>query len=230
MINYVDVDITKFDAYFHNSEFYEFLISIFPKNKVDEVCKMYHLGATKTRGVIFWQIDAEQNIRTGKIIRYNSNTGKRRKDINPQWVHRKLNYPEDWELTQCLFGLHLVRKDSSVRIVESEKSAVIMSLIEPQSVWLATGGKYNFKDSLIDEIPTNSMILAYPDRDAFEEWKRKLFSSQYHIGRNRDKAIVLVNWLRNCEYLSQLPDTADIADLNLLKIKEFLNYHKYNKL
>ena len=40
----------------------------------------------KTPGaVVFWQIDRDNNIRTGKIMEYNPETGKRSGLIN--WVH-----------------------------------------------------------------------------------------------------------------------------------------------
>lgn len=51
--------------------------------------------------------------------------------------------PEDWELTQCLFGEHLLPlyPDKPVALVESEKTAVICSGLMPRFLWRATGGK-----------------------------------------------------------------------------------------
>ncbi len=36
-----------------------------------------------------------------------------------------------------------------IGVVESEKTALIMSLVCPDKVWLATGGKANFKESML---------------------------------------------------------------------------------
>ena len=56
--------------------------------------------------------------------------------------------PENWELTQCLFGEHLLsaidEKQKTVALVESEKTAIIASCIMPKYIWLATGGKSQF--------------------------------------------------------------------------------------
>ena len=55
---------------------------------------------------------------------------------------------EDWQLSQCLFGEHLLKThpDKVVVLVESEKSAVIGSAIFPDYVWLATGGKSQMRE------------------------------------------------------------------------------------
>ena len=65
----------------------------------------------KTNDVIYFQIDSDGRCRSGKIMRYNPETGKRIKDENIKgkinWVHsipkRAGHLPDEWELTQCLF-------------------------------------------------------------------------------------------------------------------------------
>jgi hypothetical protein len=75
----------------------------------------YALGATNSKEVIFWQIDIHGKVRTGKIMQYNSITGKRIKHQNGaiDWVHNKLKktgaLPEDFNLQQCFFGEHLLK-------------------------------------------------------------------------------------------------------------------------
>ena len=63
---------------------------------------MRNTGAT-----IFWQVDKQMKIRTGKIILYEPNTGKRVKDSWPNvtWVHSTIR--QDFGLSQCLYGEHL---------------------------------------------------------------------------------------------------------------------------
>ena len=59
------------------------------------------------------------------------------------WIHsllkRRHELAEEWQLSQCLFGEHLLGTypDKVVVLVESEKSAVIGSAIFPGYVWLA---------------------------------------------------------------------------------------------
>ena len=97
------------------STFTTFLATLFPQETVISLTKKYKLGVTKSKDVIYFQIDKKGNIRTGKIMKYNPKTGKRIKDretpFKINWVHSVMRHsgqlPQDWELTQCLFGEHL---------------------------------------------------------------------------------------------------------------------------
>ena len=80
-------------------------------------------------------MDNTGNIRSGKIMAYDTTTGKRlkNKDGKPliNWVHSILEIPK-YNLKQCLFGLHLLNENlKQVAIVESEKTALIMSIEFP---------------------------------------------------------------------------------------------------
>jgi hypothetical protein len=70
-----------------------------------------------------------------------------------------------------LFGLHLINKDYQkyIAIVESEKTAVIMSIVLPDFIWLATGSKSNFKLELLEPLKKRKCI-AYPDKSEFNKW------------------------------------------------------------
>ncbi len=62
------------------SNFGDFLKHNFKEEEINEIMKKYYLGMTKDRSVIFWYIDIENRIRSGKIIQYDSETGKRVKE------------------------------------------------------------------------------------------------------------------------------------------------------
>ncbi len=168
-----------------HSDFTTFLCSIFPKDTVEGLIRRYRLGVTKSRHVIYYQIDRRGGIRTGKIMQYDSTTGKRIKAENTpgriDWVHSVLkrsgHLPAEWELTQCLFGEHLLsepqEQNKTVALVESEKSAVIASAIMPEYIWLATGGKSQLKAEKLATLRGRN-IIAFPDVDAFAEWTAKL--------------------------------------------------------
>lgn len=97
--------------------------------------------------------------KTGKFIKYNPVTGHRIKDDGTgapiTWVHSLLKrngaLVQGWELSQCLFGEHLLAKypDKPVALVESEKTAVVCACTNPDCVWLATGGKGQLNDRVI---------------------------------------------------------------------------------
>lgn len=169
-----------------DSDFTIFLSSLIGRDNTLKIIKDYHLGVTKNRDVIFYQIDKEGRCRTGKIMKYNRESGRRVKDENVggkiTWVHSilkrsdnpKLRLPDKWELTQCLFGEHLLKQYpfKNVAIVESEKTAVICSYFWSHYIWLATGGKSQLNDRLL--VLKGRKIVAFPDVDGYQEWKEKL--------------------------------------------------------
>jgi len=155
------------------NNFIQFISSVYNKDAADYVKELYQIGSsTKWPGaVIFWQIDQEQKIRTGKLMQYNPETGKRTA-IN--WVHSLLRL-QSYNLQQCLFGLHLLNHDKSksIAIVESEKTAIIASLAFPEFLWMATGGLNNLKTATVKELKNRRVIL-FPDSGCYNLWEAKL--------------------------------------------------------
>jgi hypothetical protein len=139
----------------------------------------YMIGLTSKGETIYPQIDMNGRCRTAKIIQYDPTTGHRIKTngMKVDWVHFRLKrsgvIPQDWQLTQCLFGEHLLAKypDMPVAIVEAEKTAFICSAYIPDYVWLATGGKDQLNDRL--NILQGRRITLFPDSDGYDKWKNK---------------------------------------------------------
>jgi hypothetical protein len=167
----------------YNSDFVLFLLGLFGNDEMTEVMENYSLGATKDRAVIFWQIDANGMVRTGKVMKYNSDSGHRIHDGGTNWIHALLmrkqgKQPTDYHLKQCLFGEHLLRKypNKNVALVEAEKSAVIGSVVYPHYIWLATGGKGNMQTDRLKALAGRNVTL-FPDTDAtgstFQDWSNK---------------------------------------------------------
>lgn len=124
-----------------------FLFDVFGTDLASELVSRYFIATSKhwKGATVFWQIDALGKVRTGKIMLYGSNTGKRVKEPfnHITWVHKALKMT-GFELRQCLFGEHLlIDKLKPVALVESEKSAVIASAYLPQFLWLAVGSLNN---------------------------------------------------------------------------------------
>ncbi len=177
-----------------HSNFFRFISSLLDSyygSKAKVVLKRlleeYRLGATREGAVIFWQIDRTNRVRTGKVMQYNPEDGHRIKEGETpavNWVHcilkRQRVLPEEWQLSQCLFGEHLlnVYSDKVAVLVESEKSAVIGSAIFPGYVWLATGGKSQLKEEKL-RVLTGRTVLLFPDADGYAEWKQRAGSMTY---------------------------------------------------
>jgi hypothetical protein len=123
---------------------------------------------------VFWQIDTQGKIRTGKIMLYSTTTGKRVKEPfnHIYWVHKALKKSE-FKLRQCLFGEHLlIDKTKPVAIVESEKTAVIGSIYLPQFIWVAVGSLTNLNAEKCSILKGRTVIL-FPDLNGFEKWSSK---------------------------------------------------------
>ena len=152
-----------------DNKFYQFISSKFGSVQADIIFEKYHVGtADKWNGAtVFWQVDKKSKVRTGKVMLYNPNTGRRVKQCN-DWVHSILlrSYClEDFNLQQCLFGLHLANETTiktPKAIVESEKTAGIMSLFCPEYIWLACGGLSALNYEKIKPIKRHKIVL-FPD-------------------------------------------------------------------
>ncbi|WP_284041562.1 DUF6371 domain-containing protein, partial [Polaribacter sp. Z014] len=160
------------------SSFITYLLSTFSVKSVIQAIKTYNIGITNywQGATIFWQIDTKKKIRGGKIMLYNCNTGKRVKQPynHVSWMHKQLKL-DNFVLQQCLFGLHQINnisKDDTICIVESEKTAVIMSIVIPNFLWLATGSKTGFKKEMLQPIKEYK-VIAYPDKTEYKSWNEK---------------------------------------------------------
>lgn len=158
---------------------------------IEKMWKDYIIGATPDKDVVFWYLDIDAHLRTGKIIRYSPLDGHRDKSHPIDWVHSRMKksgeLPKDFNMVQCLFGEHLLRlhPDKTVAVVESEKTAVICSALMPEYVWVATGGKSNIREQTMRVLRGRNVIL-FPDIDGYREWTEKSrmlsrISSSYHV-------------------------------------------------
>ena len=154
-----------------------YLYGNYRKDEVKNTIEKYNLGTAEifNGATIFWQKDDTGNIRTGKIMAYDTSTGKRlkTKDGKPliNWVHSILKKP-NYNLKQCLFGLHLLNQTTKqVAIVESEKTALIMSIEFPQHTWMSAGSLQNFKYEYLAPL-REKKITAFPDKGTYNKWKK----------------------------------------------------------
>ena len=162
-----------------------YLKTLLPSSAIARIIADYRLASTPDQAIIFLQIDQDNQCRTGKIMQYNPTTGHRIKDPNKpgriNWLHsilkRRKQLPPDWQLTQCLFGEHLLpqHQDKTVALVESEKTAIICSAMMPQYLWLATGGKSGLTSERLSSLKGRKIIV-FPDIDAFKDWQQKIFT------------------------------------------------------
>ena len=157
--------------------FAQFLVKRLGNKIAEDVAGLYYLGTSKhwKGATVFWQIDVEGRIRSGKVMLYNPDTGKRIKEPFPHinWIHKILKY-KNYNLNQCLFGEHLLKiyPEKEIAIVESEKTAMLCAGHIPEVNWLASGNLNNLSEKRIQCLKGKRITL-YPDAGAFRIWKDK---------------------------------------------------------
>jgi hypothetical protein len=173
-----DKIIKEYESQQFNDNLTTYLLSQFTVDEVQTATQNYYLTGANyywNNATLFWQIDNKEQIHACKIMLYNSYTGKRIKEpynhIN--WLHNAIKEP-DFNLNQCLFGLHLINEDyqKEIAIVESEKTAIVMSIFLPEFIWIATGSKSNFKFELLHPLKKRK-CFAFPDKGEFNNWNIK---------------------------------------------------------
>lgn len=209
----------------HKNNFIQFLRTMFSENEVKDAVLKYLISNSKRwdGATTFWQIDNFERVHSGKILQYNLETGKRVKGENGKglidWVHSVLKRNrtlKEFNLHQCLFGLHLIKESDTnvVALVESEKTAIIMSVFKPEYVWLATGSKHGFRYDMLEPIK-DFKIIAFPDKSEYNDWLKKAIELNGFCFN-----IIVNDWLEKTNYESG----TDLADVFINeKFKQIIN-------
>ena len=194
------------------------------KARISKVLEQYGIGTARNGMTIFWQVDDQNRVRTGKMMLYKDN-GHRDKEAayGFDWIHSALYrdtrqaYSADrTDVKTCIFGLHLLnyytipKVKQDVCIVESEKTALIMAIAygnNPKQVWMACGGLGNInRDKLKPIIQQKRNIILYPDRDGVKAWKDKAKELNYDRVQVDDRPVT--EW-----WVPEDGPKADIADV-----------------
>ena len=169
------------DSSFHRSVVASGLLTA---EELQAASEIFHLGTTKDKRVVYWQIDAEGRVRDGKLMAYDEHChrvkpGEHDTQSIVSWAGYELRQcgllDKNWEATHCLFGLHQLnsRPDDTVCIVEAEKTAVICSQKFKDCIWMAAGGLEQLSLDKLRPLVGRQVII-YPDTDlegeTFKKW------------------------------------------------------------
>ncbi|MBO7262926.1 MAG: hypothetical protein J6U93_00215 [Alistipes sp.] len=171
------------------SDHVQWLMNTYGEEETERVAKMYGIGASMQGFVIFWQRDIEGRVRAGKIMDYDVVTGKRRKYAGAiGWIHaimrREGELPEDWELTQCLYGEHLLKEypDKIVAVVEAYKTAHVGAILMPDMVWVATDSLQGLTAERLAPL-RGRFVVFFPDEGkGFQLWQERLPQIAQEVG------------------------------------------------
>jgi hypothetical protein len=198
--------------YNDESNFSKYLEGFFTRKQIFDAEQKLMVFSTNdfyNKSICYPYINEKEKITGIKVMAYDENGNRRRnKEGNGivNWMH-SIHRVENWTNDFCLFGLHQIseRSEKSVHIVESEKTAFIMTIVKPEFIWLASGGLTMLNKGKLEPLKDLKIIL-HPDRGkAFEVW------NQYANEWNEYKIIVS----RITEDNPEIPDKGDLADYYL---------------
>ena len=146
-------------------------------------------------------------------------------------VFRNIYDPDRQEARLTFFGMHLTQqyRRATIKLVESEKTAVLMAIAygnNPQDLWMACGGlEMLTRERLKPLIDQGRNIVLYPDRDGIDKWRKKVDSIGYdrmmidtdpvlkwwrpEDGPKADIADVVLRMINNSKPLTNIDDVAD---------------------
>jgi hypothetical protein len=115
--------------------------------------------------------------------------------------------------------LHL-HPDKPIALVESEKTALVMSYYYPRFNWLATLSLNNFQSYRLSFLQESKQpLIVFPDFDAYDRWKAKAESI---LATMPDRLIFVDDFIT--EYGTAKEDIADVLLTNA-----YILQSKFNK-
>ena len=137
------------------------------EEQMAHAAERYRLGRSKSGRCIFWMIDEMGRVYDGHI--------------GNSWVSAMLKAREpellrEWHTEHCLLGLHQLKNEkikelknkTSVAVVESERSAVILSEVFPEYVWMASVYPMNLNVGTLQALCGHRVVLFPPTDETGE--------------------------------------------------------------
>lgn len=133
----------------------QYLRTNYEEEQVNFVKQLYCIGTSKKGGTVFWFINKQGKAQKSKISFYTKN-GKRTNRFEVPYKNEDGYY-------NCLFGEHLLANFTKpIILVESEKTAIVSSIVFPKYTWLAYSGINGLTDTKL-QILQNEKIIIVPD-------------------------------------------------------------------
>lgn len=188
---------------------------------------------------IFWQADDKGRIRTGKMLKYKPDGHKMKKvnetDYTNDFIHARLSReyernpkefvakrgynPNDFQMEQTLFGLHLIDffPEATVNVVESEKTAIFCTIYfgnQQAQLWIATGSMAMLKPDIFKPLlDRKRKISLYPDIDGIDQWQAAA------EGFNSDLIKIQSDFIKE-NWIPEDGPKADLADILVRMMSE----------
>ena len=170
------------------------------KDGKGNVCWVHSM---KIDGIRFDEMLAPQCLFGEHLINVDVNAND---NCHPEDIHREAQSTLSFSSSLALQAATL----PLVMLVESEKTALIMSLVCPDKVWLATGGKANFKESMLAPL-IGLEVTVYPDADALHDWYTRAVEMNRTLGTHLHIPTGYYNLMDHDETRREGWDLADVV-------------------
>ena len=173
-------------------------------DQMHRAAERYYLGKTRSGKTMFWMIDDMMQPLDARI--------------GDTWVSQLLKQREPlleyWPVKHCLFGEHLLIHQNNVSIVESEQSAVILSELFPESIWLAYVYTANLTPQLMQPLQGRNVTI-YPRTDP--TMSNYVFFLEYaeHVRKHYDINLRIDSTLEHNATAEQKEQCIDILEFIL---------------
>lgn len=245
--------------HFQSNYFFDGLTDRFGKQQVERVADLYRIGKFDDHGVIFPYYYTDDHLCTAKILFYDKHLSRVKDDPKrkyPKFTHnlyynsyegseydfRELEVDQNgndverkFNLRLSLFGHHLIINDreKTIGLVESEKTAIIMAIVFPEFIWVASGGKTMIQDYKFLFFTNRKCLVFYdlhPKDDIYLDWSEKLTFYSRKYGYDFELIDYYSDFLKNdkekIEYWKNKQfDVADFV-LYLNSDNKYVNYLK----
>ncbi|AGC76869.1 hypothetical protein LX97_03239 [Nonlabens dokdonensis] len=216
--DYLDLKHISIQGYnFQNNNFVTFLLTMFSKETVKEIITRYLLGTISKpweKSVVFWRLSPDNVLSYGKIMNYNPKTGRKIKEpyLKISSFHKVLyrGKRDSFKYKKALFGMHLINENKTkpIAIVESEKTACIMSAIKSEFIWIASSGISMLDQNVMIDL-IDRKIIFYPD---LSERNKKGFNA-YDIWLRKAEELKEFGFdITVSKFLYELADTEDLEN------------------
>jgi len=204
-------------------DFAQGLLKFFKADKVAQAINRYHVQSIGfDRNTTFPCISVDGSVTDVMCLGYGSDLHRNPNVCYHYYGDKKQKaqldalYPNKYTYNPCYFGEHLLSDgtEKNIGLVESQKSAIICSMVFPQMTWLATCGCGNFNVTKSHTLK-DRRIFVYPDKGSSDKWGKivetmKRYSYNVHLrpimeelqgyGANSDIADVILDNIKNNEY------------------------------
>ena len=175
-----DVSLAPYMVTFRRSNFGLWLSRLAPSAEaLERVVRTFQLSASVRGAIVFWYIDETGRRCQGKMMWYGLDGHRRGGASTVSYdLSKRGLMMADANMQHCLYGVHQIadRTIDTVYVVESEKTAIIMTMLHPEHIWMATGGCSMLNREVVGPL-LDRRVMLIPDSGMYGKWSEQVRKS-----------------------------------------------------